>query len=56
MRVWHEDNRLVIGDGRYTLWLEPWGNNSFRVRMTGEAVMDGNDWALTERCLSVCLR
>ena len=49
MRVWHEDNRLVIGDGRYTLWLEPWGNNSFRVRMTGEAVMDGNDWALTEK-------
>lgn len=49
MRVWQEDNRLVIGDGRYTLWLEPWGNNSFRVRMTGEAVMDGNDWALTEK-------
>ena len=49
MRVWQENNRLVIGDGRYTLWLEPWGNNSFRVRMTGEAVMDGNDWALTEK-------
>ena len=49
MRVWQENNRLVIGDGRYTLWLEPWGVNSFRVRMTGEAVMDDNDWALNEK-------
>ena len=55
MRVWHEDNRLVIGDGRYTLWLEPWGNNSFRVRMTGEAVMVMTG-LLQKRCLSVCLR
>ena len=49
MRVWQESNRLVIGDGRYTLWIEPWGVNSFRVRMTGEAVMDDNDWALNEK-------
>ncbi len=49
MRVWQEDNRLVIGDGKYTLWLEPWGVNSLRVRMTGEAVMDAHDWALTEK-------
>ena len=48
MRVWQEGNRLVIGDGRYTLWLEPWGVNSLRVRMTGEAVMDAHDWALCE--------
>ena len=38
-----------MGSGKQTLWLEPWGKNSFRVRMTGEAVMDGNDWALTEK-------
>ena len=49
MRVWQEENRLVIGDGKYTLWLEPWGVNSLRVRMTGEAVMDAHDWALTEK-------
>ena len=48
MRVWQENNRLVIGDGKYTLWIDPWGRNSFRVRMTGEAVMDSNDWALCE--------
>ena len=43
MRVWQDGNRLVIGDGRYMLYLETWGRNSFRVRMTGEAVMDKND-------------
>ena len=49
MRVWQEGNSLVIGDGRYTLRLEPWGVNSLRVRMTGEPVMDAHDWALCEK-------
>lgn len=48
MRVYEENNRLVIADGTLTLWLEPWGENSFRVRMTKEAQMDAHDWALTE--------
>ena len=48
MRVYEENNRLVIADGTSTLWLEPWGENSFRVRMTKEAQMDAHDWALTE--------
>ncbi len=48
MRVYEENNRIVIARGREELWLEPWGENSFRVRMTMENKMDENDWALTE--------
>jgi alpha-D-xyloside xylohydrolase len=43
-----EDNRLVAYDGEVTIWVEPWGENSLRVRMTKDAHMDPNDWALTE--------
>ena len=49
MHISVENNRLIIGSGKQTLWLEPWGKNSFRVRMTGEPIMDANDWALTEK-------
>ena len=49
MRVYTEGNRLIIAEGKSTLWLDPWGKNSFRVRMTGTPVMDENDWALTEK-------
>ena len=48
MRIYQENNRLVIAGGVQTLWLEPWGKHSFRVRMTAEPKMDENDWALTE--------
>lgn len=41
-----ENNRLVIKDGFGTVWIEPWGKNSVRVRMTGERFMDKEDWAL----------
>ncbi len=40
-------DRLVIRDGCYTMWLIPWGNNSFRFEMTGQSSMDENDWALS---------
>ena len=40
MMVSVEQNRIVIIEGKKTLWLEPWGKDAFRVRMTGEAVMD----------------
>lgn len=56
MRVYEENNRLVIADGTLTLWLEPWGENSFRVRMTKEAQMDAHDWALTEEVKCVRFR
>lgn len=42
-----ESNRLVCINGESTIWIEPWGLNSLRVRMTNEAHMDPNDWALT---------
>ena len=41
-----ENNRLVIKDNSGTVWIDPWGNNSVRVRMTADRVMDKNDWAL----------
>lgn len=43
-----DENRLKIIDGKKQLWLEPWGSDSFRVRMSPSHIMDGNDWALTE--------
>lgn len=48
MRMETEGSKLIIKKGTSTLWIEPWGVNSLRVRMTCEPVMDANDWALTE--------
>ena len=48
MQVIVKKNKVCLEDGKYTLWIEPWGKDSFRIRMTGEANMDQNDWALTE--------
>jgi len=41
-------NRLIGKAGSETIWIEPWGENSLRVRMTREASMDANDWALMD--------
>ena len=49
MRISIENNRLILQSGVTTLWLEPWGENAFRLRMTAEPHMDQNDWALTEK-------
>ena len=49
MHFINEDNKFIIKDGNSELWVEPWGKNSFRVRMTKEAKMDSSDWALTEK-------
>ena len=40
------NNRLIINDEFGTVWIEPWGTNSVRVRMTADRAMDENDWAL----------
>ena len=48
MHIYQEENRLIIADGKTQVWIEPWGENSLRVRMTGVPQMDTNDWALTE--------
>ncbi len=46
MRLYEENNTLVIANGVSKVVIEPWGINSLRVRMTREAKMDANDWAL----------
>ena len=43
----NENNRLVIKDGFGTVWIEPWGKDSVRVRMTKDRQMDKNDWSLS---------
>ena len=49
MKFTTEENRLIMTRGNQTLWIEPWGANSLRVRMTKEAQMDTHDWALEDR-------
>ena len=49
MHIYQENNRLIIADGKNQTWIEPWGAHTLRVRMTGQPVMDANDWALTEK-------
>lgn len=48
MRLRQEGNKLIIAEGVSQVWIEPWGINGLRVRMTKEAIMDTKDWALTE--------
>lgn len=38
--------RLIWRRDAQTLWIEPWGENSLRVRATAEAAMPEMDWAL----------
>lgn len=46
--VREENNRLVIEEGLTKVYIECWGRDSLRVRMTAEPNMDENDWALCE--------
>ena len=48
MRIYQEEDKLIIAEGKAKVVIEPWGANSLRVRMTAEPKMDENDWALTE--------
>lgn len=49
MRIYQEEDKLMIAEGKSKVVIEPWGANSLRVRMTAEPKMDENDWALTEK-------
>ena len=49
MRIYQEEDKLIIAEGKAKVVIEPWGANSLRVRMTAEPKMDENDWALTEK-------
>lgn len=53
MHMYQEGNKLIIAEGKTQVWVEPWGRNSVRVRMTAQPEMDGNDWALTEQTEAV---
>ncbi|MBO5377959.1 MAG: glycoside hydrolase family 31 protein [Ruminiclostridium sp.] len=46
--IYSENNRLIIRNGNSQVWIEPWGENSLRVRMTASPEMDKHDWALCE--------
>jgi alpha-D-xyloside xylohydrolase len=48
MKFSQNGNCLVGKSGSETIWVEPWGENSLRVRITKEATMDSNDWALID--------
>ena len=48
MQVSNEGKRLILREGNSQLWIEPWGENSLRVRMTAFPQMDASDWALSE--------
>jgi alpha-D-xyloside xylohydrolase len=43
-----EKGRLIYRYDAEKLWIEPWGENSLRVRATKQSTMPGEDWALTE--------
>lgn len=49
MQLYQEENKLVIAEGKSFVWIEPWGADSLRVRMSAAPQMDANDWALTEK-------
>lgn len=46
--VREENNKLIIEEGLTRVYIECWGRDSLRVRMTAEPNMDENDWALCE--------
>ena len=48
MRIIQQGPRLTILGGSTQLWIDPWGTDGVRVRMTNEPQMDPRDWALTE--------
>lgn len=41
-------NKLIREFDSETLWIEPWGKNSLRIRATKNAEMINHDWALLE--------
>ena len=48
MRFEQQGSRFVIHSGVTQVWIDPWGPDAFRIRMTAEPEMDGHDWALSE--------
>lgn len=49
-----EGNRIVFHYDAEELWIEPWGENSVRVRATKNAQMPDENWALLQPADAVC--
>ncbi len=49
-----EKNRLIFHYDAEELWIEPWGQNSVRVRATKNCTMPDEDWALLKPEDSAC--
>ncbi|KAJ5403678.1 Glycoside hydrolase family 31 [Penicillium cosmopolitanum] len=45
--LYSEDEKLVFRFDDHLLWIEPWGENAFRVRATKLSSMPTEDWALS---------
>ena len=50
MKLYRENSALVVQRGTERLFIESWGVNSLRIRMTKDSILDGNDWALSCPC------
>lgn len=46
--LYSEDKKLIFRYDDHILWIQPWGENAFRVRATKLASMPDADWALSE--------
>lgn len=44
-----DGKRLIAKTGYVTIWVEAWGENSLRIRMTKDTSMLDQDWALLEK-------
>lgn len=44
----NDNGRLKFQYESETVYIEPWGENAFRVRATNEPTLPAEDWALTE--------
>lgn len=47
--LYSEDEKLIFRFDDHVLWLQPWGENAFRVRATKLASMPTEDWALSSK-------
>ncbi|OQE19117.1 hypothetical protein PENSTE_c016G07390 [Penicillium steckii] len=47
--LYSEDEKLIFRFDDHLLWIEPWGENAFRVRATKLSSMPTEDWALASR-------
>ena len=47
--LYSEDEKLIFRFDDHVLWVQPWGENAFRVRATKLASMPSEDWALSSK-------